>query len=297
MLDNTPDTARGKPLNWFVTDSQLAKHLRPLAAAAVLIPLAATPALSQTAAPDWADRHIAAGAIPMELQTAVDEMLEAANNRDLDQVLSQYDADFEHGDGLNLDEISAAISNFWEVHPDLDYRASIQSWAEVADGYEATIVTDVTGIQTSERGDFDLVATSTVLNTFEINDEGDLLLVGQEVLEESSQLVSGEDPPEVTVNMPTKVSVGSEFDVEAIVEEPLGETLLLGAAIEEPINPESYLESPPLPLQPLQAGGLFRRADAPDRPGAEWISVMLVSDGGIFIEGRRLNFVIGPTEY
>ena len=284
-------------MSWFANNSQLTKQLSPLAAAALLLPLAATPVLAQTAVPDGGDRYVAAVSIPAELQTAVDEMLEAANNRDLDEVLSLYDEDFEHGDGLNLEEVSAAISNFWEAHPELDYQSSIENWEKVADGYEATIVTDVTGIQASERGDFDLVASSTVLNRFAMNEEGELLLVGQEVLKESSQLVSGENPPEVTVTMPTKVSVGSEFDVEAIVEEPLGDTLLLGAAIEEPINAEAYSDSPALPLQPLQAGGLFRRADAPDRPGAEWVSVMLVSDGGIFIEGRRLNFVIGPTEY
>ena len=289
-------------MNWFELGTQLAKRWKPLAAATVaLVPLTATPALSQTLAPDWANRmlaqvHLAQASTPAELQSALDDMLAAANERDLEAVMAFYGEEFEHGDGLTLDEVSASIAKFWETHSELDYQATIENWEETATGFSATIVTDVTGTQASERGDFKLEGTNTVLNQYELDSSGNLLLVSQEVLEESTRLQSGDAPPVVTVNIPTTVSVGAEFDVEAIVNEPLGESLLLGAALEEPIGSETYLDSSMVPLQPLQAGGIFRRADAPARPGSEWISVMLVSDGGILIEGRRLNFVIGAVE-
>ena len=282
MLVITPNCARGKPLSLFAKDSQLVKQWRPLAAAALLLPLAATPVLSQTAVPDGGDRYIAAVSIPAELETAVDEMLEAANNRDLDAVLSLYDEDFEHGDGLNLEEVSAAISNFWGAHPELDYQSTIESWEQVTDGYEATIVTDVTGIQESERGDFDLVASSTVLNRFEINEEGELLLVGQEVLKESSQLVSGENPPEVTVTMPTKVSVGSEFDVEAIVEEPWGTRCYWGQRSKNQLMPsliQTALPSPYSPCKPGDCSGGLMPPIAPERSGFPscWLAMAVFS--------------------
>lgn len=293
---------RGEPLNWFELGTQLARRWKPLAAATVaLVPLTATPVMAQAIAPDWANRvlaqvHLAQATVPTDLQAAIDDMLAAASERDLDAVMALYGDGFEHGDGLTLDEVSASIAKFWDTHSELDYQATIESWEETATGFSATIVTDVTGTQASERGDFALEASNTVLNQYESDSNGDLVLVSQDVLEESTRLQSGDVPPVVTVNIPTTVSVGAEFDVEAIVDKPLGESLLLGAALEEPINSETYLDSSLVPLQPLQAGGIFRRADAPDRPGAEWISVMLVSDSGILIEGRRLNFVIGAAE-
>ncbi|MEM9567764.1 MAG: hypothetical protein AAF974_05600 [Cyanobacteria bacterium P01_E01_bin.34] len=288
-------------MNWFEFGTQLARRWKPLAAATVaLVPLTATPVMAQAIAPDWANRilaqvHLAQASPPTELQSALDDMLTAANEQDLDAIMALYGEKFEHGDGLTLDEVSASITKFWDTHSELDYQATIESWEETATGFSATILTDVTGTQASERGDFALEASSTVLNQY-ADDNGDLILVSQAVLKESSRLQSGDEPPIVTVNIPSSVSVGAEFDVEAIVGEPLGESLLLGAALEEPINSETYLDSSLVPLQPLQAGGIFRRADAPDRPGAEWISVMLVSDSGILIESRRLNFVIGAAE-
>lgn len=295
-------------MNWlFDGNTPLGQHCcsqkwRPIAAAMVVsLSLFGTPACSQTVPPNDSAVDVPTDAqaddIPEELQTAVDGMLEAANDRDLSAVMAFYDADFQHSDGLDLNEVSAVIDNFWDVYTELNYDATIQSWENTPEGLTATILTELTGAQVSERGDFELEAHSTVLNQFEYNDDGQLLLVSQEILDEFSRLTSGDAPPEVTLKIPSKVSIGAEFDLEAIVEQPLGESLLLGGAAEEPINAQSYLKSPALPLQPLQAGGLFRRADAPDLPGAEWVSVMLVSDGGIVIEGRRLQFVIGPTEY
>ncbi|MEO0854223.1 MAG: nuclear transport factor 2 family protein, partial [Cyanobacteria bacterium J06648_11] len=58
-----------------------------------------------------------------------------------------------------------------------------------------------------------------------------------------------------------------------------------------PADLDSYPSALQFPLEPLQAGGLFRRADAPFKPSSEWISVMLIGDGGITIEGQRLNIV------
>ncbi|MGK7912649.1 MAG: hypothetical protein AB4050_14410 [Synechococcus sp.] len=290
-------------MNWFELGTQLAQGWKPLAAAtAALVPLTATPVFAQTIASDRGDNrilaqvHLAQATTPAELQSTLDDMLAAANERDLDAVMALYGEGFEHGDGLTLDEVSSSITKFWDTHSELNYQATIDNWEETATGFSATITTDVTGTQASERGDFALEASNTVLNQYESDSNGNLLLASQEVLEESTRLQSGDAPPAVTVNIPTTVSVGAEFDVEAIMEEPLGESLLRGAALEEPIKSETYLDSSLVPLQPLQAGGIFRRADAPSRPGAEWISVMLVSDRGILIEGRRLNFVIGAAE-
>lgn len=296
------EKSRGEPLQSSTPATSFSHSLRALAIAtglACLLPLGPAPALAESIPPVSLEVAVeAASDVPTELQQALDTLLEAANNRDLDRVMSLYSRDFTHGDGLTLEAIEAALANFWETHPDLTYEATISEWSAVEEGIEATIVTVLRGTQASERGDFRLEGSNTVRNLFQpdANHSDRLLLVKQDILAESTTLTSGDAPPNATVNIPTKVSVGSVFDVEAIIDEPLGESLLLGAAIEELITPETYLDSPPLPLQPLQAGGIFRRADAPIRPSSEWISVMLVGDGGILIEGRRLNVVIGPVD-
>lgn len=231
-------------------------------------------------------------AIPDELQTAVSEAVERANDSDLKGVMNLYSSNFRHDDGLDREQTREAIARLWDKHEDLQYDATIESWERQGDAIEAIVQTDLSGTQTSERGNFQLEGISTVRNRY-IPDpsSGELRLVAQAVLRESTTLTSGDRPPQFDLNLPQYVAMGAEYDLEAVVTEPLGDRVLLGTVLDSPADLESYQDDAQFPLQPLQAGGLFRRADAPFKPSSEWISVMLVGDGGIRIEGRRLNIV------
>ncbi|MEO1132099.1 MAG: nuclear transport factor 2 family protein [Cyanobacteria bacterium J06639_1] len=230
--------------------------------------------------------------IPDELQDAVSEAVERANQGDLKGVMNLYSSNFRHDDGLDIEQTRAAIARLWDTHDTLEYEATIESWERQGDAIEAIVQTGLTGTQSSERGDFQLEGLSTVRNRYIPSpSSGELLLVAQEVLSESTTLTSGDRPPQFDLNLPAYVAMGAEYDLEAIVTEPLGDRVLLGAVIDNAADLESYQTDIPFPLQPLQAGGLFRRADAPFKPSSEWISVMLIGDGGITIEGRRLNVV------
>ena len=274
--------------------------------AACLLPIATVPALAQVFIPGAsvidanAEPEFVAQAtdVPAALQASLDAMIAAANGRDIEAVMSLYAPEFEHGDDLSLAEVQSAIESLWDRHPELDYSATVVDWEDGDEGLVAEIVTEITGTQAAVLGSFQLEGTTSVRNVYVASpvDPNTLLLQSQTILAESTTLTSGDMPPDAVLTIPETVSVGSVFDVEAVLEEPLGDRLLLGTALEEPINAETYLEAPPLPLETLQAGGIFRRADAPIRPGSEWISVMLVSDDGILIEGRRLNVVIGPVD-
>ncbi|MEO0375712.1 MAG: nuclear transport factor 2 family protein, partial [Cyanobacteria bacterium P01_A01_bin.17] len=97
--------------------------------------------------------------------------------------------------------------------------------------------------------------------------------------------------PAITVNLPEQVKVGSTFNFDVVVDEPLDKRLLLGTAIEEEISPERYLKQPSLKLELLPAGGLFKVGKAPKKPTSEWISAVLVQDGGMVVISRRLTVV------
>ena len=79
-------------------------------------------------------------------------------------------------------------------------------------------------------------------------------LVDQELLAQQSLLRSGERPLAVDVAIPDVVLTGSRYDVDLIVEEPLGQALVAGGLIDLSDQQLSAQIRPNLPLAP-QGGG------------------------------------------
>ncbi|MGF1576630.1 MAG: hypothetical protein ACFCU9_11970 [Cyanophyceae cyanobacterium] len=217
------------------------------------------------------------------------QQLTAANAQDLEGVLESYSPYFVHQDGLDLDETRAALVSVWDNYDTLRYDGQLEDWEDRGSELVATFAITITGEQLSERGSFQLTGSQLLRNRYRLDAEGSLVLSQQEVLEESTTLVSGDNPPAVTLRLPERVATGSTYRLEAIVQEPIRNTLLLGTVIEEPVSPQLYLDTSAFPLEPLQAGGIFRQADAPTDPGADWISVMFVTQGGLTLESRRVT--------
>jgi len=92
----------------------------------------------------------------------------------------------------------------------------------------------------------------------------------------SVQLSAGTKPPTVEVKLPQQVKTGQQYNFDAIVQEPLGDDYLLGAAIEEPIQAK-YFTTTPVDLELLAAGGLFA-GRAPALADDRWVSA-LVTEG------------------
>lgn len=228
---------------------------------------------------------------PEALRNLLNQQIEAANRRDLEGVMATYSPEFRHRDGLDREGVERAIRALWDSHPDLTYSAQIESWRQVGPDIIADVSSQLQGSQASARGSFQVKASALVRNRYRpdpANPE-QLLLIEQEVLREASTLTSGSAPPTVTLSLPDVVKPGSTYSLQAVVAEPLTESLLLGAVTAQPITPSGYPAVTSFPLEPLRAGGIFRQADAPKQPGAEWISVMLVSQTGVTLESRRLT--------
>ncbi len=234
--------------------------------------------------------------LPDALQQLLDRQIKAANAQELDAVMASFHPDFEHEDGLSLAQMQEAIVDLWAKHENLNYEIAVKSWENRGPDLVVTLVTEVEGRQRSDRGSFQMNGLQEVRNHYRPNPENpdELLLLKQEVIRESYTLTSGAAPPTVTLKLPDIVETGSTYDLEAIVEEPLRNNVVLGTVIEEPITAARYIQDSSYPLEPLQAGGLFRTADAPNQPGKEWISVMLVSQGGITLESRRITITDQP---
>ena len=116
-------------------------------------------------------------------------------------------------------------------------------------------------------------------------------LVEQELLNEQSLLRSGDTALPITVAIPDQVLTGSRYDVDVIVDEPLGHAVVAGGLL--PLTPEQVRDQlrPNLPMAPLGGGGLFKSVQAPQRPGAQTWAVMLVHPDGLVTATKRVRVV------
>lgn len=221
---------------------------------------------------------------PPELTAALSQIDTAASQGDLRAVMQFYSRSFTSSDGLTRSTLEQTLSELWQRYPDLTYSTQLESWESQADGFSTVTTTTITGSYPDERRDLKLTATITARQQFQDNQ-----IVQQEILSERSELTSGQKPPTLVINLPEQVAPGQSFDFDAVVTEPLGERILLGAAIEEPVTIENYLNPAPVELELLTSGGLFKVGELPKDGGDRWISAVIVRYDGITAVTQRLR--------
>ena len=116
-------------------------------------------------------------------------------------------------------------------------------------------------------------------------------LVDQELVAQQSLLRSGERPLAVDVAIPDVVLTGSRYDVDLIVEKPLGQALVAGGLVDLSDEQLSAQIRPNLPLAPQGGGGLFKSVQAPQQPGSQTWAVMLVHPDGVVTATKRVRVV------
>lgn len=219
-----------------------------------------------------------------ELQAQTVQLDQAATAGDLEAVMDFYSREFTSADGLTYDTLRQTLRELWQRYPDLTYQTQLESWEQQPDGVVTVTTTQIAGSYPDERRDLNLVATIKSRQRL-VNNQ----IVEQEILSERSELTAGDRPPTVSFNLPNQVAPGQSYDFDAVVNEPLGDRLLLGAAIEEPIAVDNYLNPAPIELELLSSGGLFKVGEAPDQPGDRWISAVVVRYDGITAVTQRLR--------
>jgi ketosteroid isomerase-like protein len=223
---------------------------------------------------------------PAPLTKLLTEIDAAANRRDVKAVMAFYSQNFTHSDGLNSQSMEKALTQLWQRYPNLNYRTELKSWKTEGNAIIADTVTTIAGTQKQDGRELNLKATIRSQQRF----EGEKI-VKQEILAEQNQITSGKNPPKIQVNVPEQVKVGEEYNFDAIVLEPIGNDILIGTILQEPINEKTFFKSPELDLDLLNAGGIFKVGKAPATPENRWISAVLMRQGGIAMVSVRLRVV------
>ncbi|MEM9136543.1 MAG: nuclear transport factor 2 family protein [Cyanobacteria bacterium P01_F01_bin.42] len=252
----------------------------------MLAPVALPLTESSVHAETVAEADATASAAPADLSAMIEQMDVAASEQRLKAFIGYFDPSFTHSDGLTRRQLRQSVRYFWNRYDQLTYRTQLESWIEVSPGvYETVTTTTVSGEQNSELPGAKTLS-ATVRSRQKVQRQK---ILSQTILDEQSQIVSGEQPPAVRVNLPTTVSAGEEYFFDVIVNQPLGDRILLGAAIEEAVAPQGYLNPPQFEIQALATGGLFKIGRAPLTPSDQWISALLIQDGGMYMMSQRVT--------
>lgn len=225
---------------------------------------------------------------PPELKNTLAQIDQAANQQNVQSVMILYSSSFTNTDGLNYASLSKTLTSLWQRYPNLSYRTEIKSWQAQPNGFVAETITYITGKQVKDNQQIQLNSVVRSRQRFQNNK-----IIQQEILSERSQLSQGNQPPNVDFILPEQVKVGQSYYLDAIVKEPVGNDLLIGAVLEESINPNRYFQAKKLNFESLQSGGIFKIGKAPKIKGQYWISAVIMRPGGITSVTQRLFVVDG----
>ncbi len=223
---------------------------------------------------------------PATVTNLLNQVDAAANRQDVDTVMGFYSSNFTNSDGLDYKTLKLVLQAFWNQYSRLNYRTELQSWQQNGETLTTTTVTEITGTKTVNNREFKL--TSTITSQQQIKDGK---IVQQEILAENNKLTLGNQPPTVVFKLPQEVKIGQEYAVDAIVQEPLNEEILIGTAIAQPVSPKAYTNEELLQLEFLPSGGIFKVGQAPDVLGDNWVSAILMRQGGVTLVTQRLRVI------
>ena len=231
----------------------------------------------------WAETPATA---PTQLKNILTQVETAANRHEVKAVMGFYSPNFTNSDGLNRQAVEKGLTQLWQRYPQLNYRTELQSWQPEGKGFAAETLTYITGNQQRDGRNMKFDATMRSRQHFSNGK-----IVRQEILSERTQLSTGKKPPTVEVNLPEQVRPGQQYNFEAIVKEPIGDDVLLGAAIEEQVRTTGYTQPKSYDLEPLAAGGIFKVGKAPRKLGNYWLSAVLIRADGVTTVTQRLKVV------
>jgi len=223
-------------------------------------------------------------AVPEGVQAVVTGLDNAASQKNIEAVMAFYDPNFSTPDGLTTDILRQQLPLFWQPYTELRYSTRIDRWQQQGEDWLVEVTTTIDGKGGS--GDRPQLIRGTLQATQVIRNGK---IIRQDITNENTTVTIGTSPPTVQFSLPQQVRPGEDFSLDAIVQEPIGNAILLGAASDQPINAQTYANPSPVKLELLAAGGIFKVGRAPQQPGNRWISVALIRDTGMVLITQRLR--------
>ena len=217
----------------------------------------------------------------------------AANQQDIGALMQRYSRAFAHEDGWTYRTFRQSVERFWKQYPSARYETKLLSWE--TDGKAWVAETETRIVASGQWGPRETALESTLRSRQRYEGEQ---VIYQEILSESSQIVSGSDYPQVSISVPETVAPGSSYTYEALVEQPLNENLLFGTAMVEPVETQRYANTAKTyALELLPAGGLFKAGEAPSDPQDVWLSSILIWGDGWTVATDRLHVDRDPDRF
>ena len=97
-----------------------------------------------------------------------------------------------------------------------------------------------------------------------------------------------DDQIDIKISIPDKVLTGTKYDIDIILSQPLGETIIAGAIQE--YQEEEYLNQT-IALEPLASGGIFKVSRAPLIPGIQIWTGIIAHPSGLVSFTKTVNII------
>jgi hypothetical protein len=209
----------------------------------------------------------------------------SANNKKLVELDSSFAPSYTI-DGLQRPAWLKELNKLWQRYPNLRYQTVVQSWKPDGANISVETMTTITGSQTKNDQTSQL---KSQLRSRQKISSGQI--IQQQILSENTTITRGSKPPTVEWTVPNQLKTNENYHIDAIVTEPLGDDVLLGTVVTQPVSAEGYTKPIEYSLDPLATGGLFKQAKAPNKPGDYWLSATFVRPGGMTTVTRRIHVV------
>ena len=93
---------------------------------------------------------------------------------------------------------------------------------------------------------------------------------------------------DIIFKIPEKVLTGTKYDIDIILNEPLGDVIIAGGIKSH--QEESYLKQE-IRIEPLASGGIFKMTRAPSKPGTQIWSGIIVHPKGTISFTKSVDIV------
>jgi hypothetical protein len=226
---------------------------------------------------------VAVAPVPASITNLLSKIDRAANSRQLTALAENFAPSYTV-DGMSRSEWQQKISGLWQRYPNLRYQTTIQSWKPDSNGFLVDTLTQVEGsqIQGGKKSSiFAKIQSRQRISNGKITQ--------QQILSEQVKSTSGNKPPSVELTLPEKVRTGEDYSIDAIVQEPLNDDVMMGALSEQSVSGSNYGKATAYKLELLSTGGLYKNTKAPNKAGDIWLSAIFVRSDGMTIVTRRIH--------